>query len=172
MGLVLVGFGAFAVAEVETLSDYRLGSGDQIKITVFDEPELSMEVRLSDAGTISYPFLGELRVLGLTVGQIERRIFEGLKGDYLIKPEVTVSMLEYRRFYVNGEVQAPGGFPYVPGITLRGAVAMAGGFTERASRRKISVIREGSIPPGQPRAIDLEDDLRPGDVITIEQSFF
>lgn len=162
---------AMAAYGVETLSDYQLGSGDKIEIKVYDEPDLSFEVRLSDAGTISYPFLGEVRILGLTVGQLEQRIREGLRGDYLVDPEVTVSILEYRPFYINGEVKEPGGFPYVPGITLRKAVAIAGGFTERASRSKIYVIRDGSINE-EGRQIGLDERVMPGDIITVEQSFF
>ena len=166
--LVALLFGPFVDA-VETLSDYKLGAGDQIRITVYDEPDLSIEVRLSDAGTISYPFLGEIRVAGRTVGELEQRLRDGLKGDYLVEPDISVSILEYRQFYIHGEVESPGGFAYVPGITLRKAIAVAGGFTERASRRKINVIRE---PNSNPRVISLDEEVRPGDIITIEQSFF
>lgn len=157
---------------VETLSDYRLGSGDKIKITVYDEPDLSMEVRLSDAGTISYPFLGEIPVLGKTVGQLEKSIHDGLKGDYLVKPEVTVAIEEYRQFYIHGEVENPGGFAFVPGITLRKAIALAGGFTERASRRKIYVIHDNASKNGEGDPIGLDEQIRPGDIITVDQSFF
>ncbi len=156
----------------ESISDYRLGSGDAIKISVYEEPELGMEVRLSDAGTVSYPFLGEISVAGLTAGQLEERIIKGLKGDYLVDPKVTVSVAEYRQFYINGEVTRPGGFPFLPGLTLRKAIALAGGFTERASRNKIFVIRDDSRGSEKGRLIGLEEELAPGDIITIEQSFF
>lgn len=158
----------------QTISDYRLGSGDVIKITVFEEPDLGMEdVRLSDAGTISYPFLGEVQVAGLTAGQLEARITEGLKGDYLVNPNVTVLVTEYRQFYIHGEVEEPGGFAFLPGLTMRKAVALAGGFTERASRSKMYVIREGrQYGDERGEQIALDDQVRPGDIITIEQSFF
>jgi protein involved in polysaccharide export with SLBB domain len=155
----------------DSLSDYRLGSGDRIRIQVFDEADLSMEVRLSDAGTISYPFLGEVRVAGNTVSQLETQIVGGLIGDYLIDPKVNISVVEYRPFYVNGEVQAPGGFPYQPGLTLRKAIALAGGFTERASKSKINVLSEGSVN-GKQRQISVDEYLSPGDIVTVEQSFF
>lgn len=154
----------------ESISDYRLGSGDAIKISVYEEPELGLEVRLSDAGTVSYPFLGEIEVAGLTVGKLETTITEGLKGDYLVDPNVTVSVVEYRQFYINGEVSRPGGFPFLPGLTLRKAIALAGGFTERASRSKMFVIRDKSS--GKGRLIGLDEELAPGDIITVEQSFF
>lgn len=169
-GLCLYGLGAYGV---ETLSDYRLESGDKIKVTVYDEPELSIdEIRLSDAGTISYPFLGELRVAGLTVGELERQIREGLRGDYLVDPEVAVSIIEYRPFFIHGEVESPGGFPYIPGITLRKAIALAGGFTERASRSKIFVIRDGALSKEEGQRITLDEEVKPGDIVTVEQSFF
>lgn len=157
----------------EVLSDYRLGSGDVIKIAVYEEPDLGLEVKLSDAGTVSYPFLGELEVAGLTVGQLETRITTGLRGDYLIEPNVTVSVAEYRPFYIHGEVENPGGFAFLPGLTLRKAIALAGGFTERASRNKMYVIRDGvDMVNKKGRQIGLAERLMPGDIVTIEQSFF
>ena len=155
----------------QSLSDYQLGSGDQIQVQVFGEEDLSMEVRLSDAGTISYPFLGEIRVAGNTVSQLEAQIVKGLKGDYLVDPSVNVSVVEYRPFYINGEVKTPGGYPYQPGLTLRKAVALAGGFTERASKTKISLLSERALD-GKQRKVGIDEVLNPGDIITVEQSFF
>jgi polysaccharide export outer membrane protein len=164
-------FNVHVSVTAETLSDYKLGSGDRIQIQVFDEPDLSMEVRLSDAGTISYPFLGEVRVAGNTVSQLEAQIVSGLIGDYLIDPKVNVAVVEYRPFYVNGEVDSPGGFPYQPGLTLRKAIALAGGLTERASKSKINVLSEGAVN-GKQRQISLDEFLSPGDIVTVDQSFF
>jgi protein involved in polysaccharide export with SLBB domain len=161
----------FCSSSAETLSDYQLGSGDRIQIQVFDEADLSMEVRLSDAGTISYPFLGEVSVSGNTVSQLEAQIVGGLKGDYLVDPKVNVAVVEYRPFYINGEVEEPGGYPYQPGLTLRKAIALAGGFTERASKSKINVLSEGAAD-GRQRQIAMDVTLKPGDIVTVEQSFF
>ncbi|MBR9884892.1 MAG: polysaccharide export protein [Oceanospirillales bacterium] len=153
-------------------SQYRLGSGDVISINVFGEEDLSFEqLRMTDAGTFSYPFLGEVRALGLTAAELEQRIIKGLKGDYLIDPKVSVSILEYRDFFVNGEVKEPGGYPFKPGLTLRKAIALAGGFTERASKSKMSIIRENGNDKRTFNA-DLDTRIAPGDIITIEQSFF
>lgn len=156
----------------DALSGYRLGSGDVLRLQVFDEPDLSMEIRLSDAGTISYPFLGEIRVAGLTMSQLESEVVSGLKGDYLVDPKVNVSVLEYRPFYINGEVEDPGGYPFQPGLTLRKAVALAGGFTERASKSKIFAIAEGMAQVANPKQVGMDDVIQPGDIITVEQSFF
>jgi polysaccharide biosynthesis/export protein VpsN len=165
---------AFSMAALaDSFSEYRLGSGDSIKISVYEEPELGLEVRLSDAATVSYPFLGEIQVSGLTVGQLEEKITLGLKGDYLVNPNVSVSVADYRQFYIHGEVDEAGGFPFVPGLTLRKAIALAGGFTERASKSKMYVIREDvEYTSERGSLIGLDEEILPGDIITIEQSFF
>lgn len=154
-----------------TASNYRLDSGDHVRIQVYGEPELNVESRLSDAGTVIYPFLGELRLAGRTIGEVERLITDGLKGDYLVDPRVTVMIVEYRQFYVRGEVKNPGGFPYQPGLTVQKAIILAGGFTERASRSKIFVTSETS---GNDPLVKAKYDtpISPGDVIVVEESFF
>lgn len=168
-GLLLVT--PLSIAAQEGLSDYRLGSGDLLSIQVFGEEDLSLEVRLSDAGSISYPFLGELKVAGKSITQLGEMIRARLAGDYLVNPNVNVSVLEYREFFINGEVKKPGGYPYQPGLTLQKAVALAGGFTERASRSKIYLVPDGK----ENRSADpvgLNSKVSPGDIITIEESFF
>lgn len=154
------------------LSSYKLGVGDVISVQVVGEDDLKREkVRLSDAGTLSFPYLGEIRVRGMTVGALEEFITNGLKGRYLVNPQVTVTIHEYRNFFVNGQVDKPGGYPYVPGITVRKAISMAGGFKERASKEKINVIREEDVK-GDPKRVLLEALVKPGDIITVEESFF
>jgi polysaccharide biosynthesis/export protein VpsN len=150
---------------------YRLGPGDQIIITVFGEDDLSMNFRLNDTGKLNYPFLGELTVKGLTVAELEQLITLGLKGPYLVNPDVTVSIGEYRPIFVHGEVKKPGSFTFQPGMTLEQAIAMAGGFTDRANRKKIDRIR-GDDPGASPGRIELSTPVFPGDVITVNQSFF
>jgi len=159
-------------AKAQELSNYRLGAGDTISIRVLGEDDLKRErVRLSDAGTISFPVLGEIRVKGLTVGGLEEFITKGLKGRYLLNPQVTVSIDEYRNFFVNGMVEKPGGYPFSPGLTVRKAISLAGGFKERASRDKINIIRDDD-PKQTPRKVDLNTAVLPGDILTIEESFF
>lgn len=153
------------------ISDYRLGSGDKLNITVFNEKELSMEIRLSDAGSFLYPFLGEVIAKNKTLTELQGILTNRLKDGYLVDPKVYVSILEYRPFFVNGEVTKPGGYPYQPGLTVRKAISLAGGLTPRASLTKIYVIHEDD-PLGIPRLTALNATLQPGDTITIEQSFF
>lgn len=153
------------------VSDYRLGAGDKLNITVFNEKELSMEIRLSDAGSFLYPFLGEVVIKNKTIGDLQALLTMRLKEGYLVDPKVYVSIIEYRPFFVNGEVTKPGGYPYQPGLNIRKAISLAGGLTARASVTKIYVIHEDD-PTGVPRLTTLNAILRPGDTITIDQSFF
>jgi polysaccharide export outer membrane protein len=154
------------------LSTYKLAAGDVITIRVFGEDDLSREkVRLTDAGTIPYPVLGEVKALGLTIGAIETSITAGLSGRYLVNPRVSVTIEEYRPFYINGMVEKPGGYPFQPGLTVLKASSLAGGFKERASFSKISIIREND-PKAGPKKADINTAVNPGDTIFIEESFF
>ncbi|WP_295456483.1 polysaccharide biosynthesis/export family protein [uncultured Thiodictyon sp.] len=153
-------------------SGYKLGSGDVISIKVFGESDLSFDaVRITDAGTLPYPFLGEVRAGGRTPQELSQVITRGLADGYLVNPRVTINVTTYREFYVNGEVKSPGGYPYQSGLTVRKAIALAGGKTERASESKISVIREGDTG-GEPVRVTLDSLVYPGDIVTIEESFF
>jgi polysaccharide export outer membrane protein len=157
---------------VPELSSYKLGSGDLISIRVLGEEDLRREkVRLSDAGTLSFPVLGEIKVRGMTAGALEEYITKSLKGRYLLNPQVTVTIDEYRSFYVNGMVEKPGGYAFSPGMNVRKAITLAGGFKERASRDKINIIRDDD-PKQTPRRVDMNAPVLPGDILTIEESFF
>ena len=153
-----------------SISEYSLGPSDLIKIHVFGEKELSLEVRLTDAGTFTYPFLGEVDARGLTISQLRSRLAQGLIGDYLISPKITVTIAEYRNFYINGEVKKPGGYPFLPGLTVRKAIALAGGFTERAAKKNIRVIHDDNS--FSEKKIDLAAEVLPGDIVTVDDSFF
>lgn len=169
--LVLASPGSLA-QEGGAISNYRLGSGDVITIQVLGEDDLKRErIRLSDAATISYPILGEIRLFGKTVGELETLIRNGLKDRYLLNPQVTVTIVEYRNFFINGQVEKPGGYPYMPGLTVRKAVSIAGGFKERAAKDKIFVIREDDRSQSAQR-VDQNATVNPGDIITVEESFF
>lgn len=127
------------VAVDRLLSTYRLGSGDVVSIRVLGEDDLKREkIRLSDAGTISFPIIGEIRVLGKRVAELENLIADGLRGKYLLNPVVSVTIEEYRPIFVNGQVEKSGAYPFQPGLTIRKAVSLAGGFKERASKEKYS----------------------------------
>lgn len=168
---VLIFLTLACLTEVSAKSYYRLDTGDLLRIQIYDEEDMYLETRVSDRGTVSYPFLGEIKVSGMPPEELEKLITERLTGDYFIDPKVSVDILEYRQFYVNGEVESPGGFPFQPGLTIRKAISVAGGFKERASREKIYVIHENE-PDSDPQKIDLEAEVLPGDIITVRESFF
>ncbi|MDD4927919.1 MAG: polysaccharide export protein [Gallionella sp.] len=150
---------------------YRLGAGDVINISVYGEEDLSRQkYRLPDSGVIMFPF-GEVSALGLSVAELETRIVDGLRKGYLVNPRVSVSMDEYRPFFINGLVEHPGAYPYKSGLTVRMAVSIAGGFKERASQSNIFVQRESDTQHAQAK-IDLDGAVFPGDTVTVEESFF
>ena len=160
-----------ASANAQDLQHYKLGADDVISVSVFDEPDLSLrEARVSSTGTIAMPLIGQVNVRGMSIAQAEQTIHDLYLGDYLKKPDITITIVEYRQFYVNGEVSKPGGYSYREGMTVQRAITLAGGFTERASRSKILLIRENSN--GMPITVDLSTPVQPGDVITVEESFF
>jgi protein involved in polysaccharide export with SLBB domain len=153
-------------------TQYKLAAGDVLRITVFGEPELSPKrIRLNDAGTFSYPFLGEISAKGLTPNQVEKIIVDGLKQGYLVDPKVSLSQIEYRAFYINGEVQKPGSYPFVPGLTLDKAIALGGGLTERASIKRVTIVR-GDGSQTLTDNITRSTVISPGDTISIAQGFF
>jgi polysaccharide biosynthesis/export protein VpsN len=151
-------------------SGYVFGIGDKVHITVFGEQEFSVSEWISDRGTIAYPLLGALQVQGLTPSDLERLITSRLKGPYLIDPKVTVSVDEYRPFFVMGQVNRPGSYAFTPGTTVRKAISFAGGFTERASRGKIFLLSEQA--PQEERKVDENDAIGPGDTVVVKGSFF
>ncbi|MFL9815197.1 polysaccharide export protein [Stutzerimonas sp. VN223-3] len=153
-------------------AQYQLGSGDVISVSVHGEPDLSFEeIRLTDAGTFTFPFIGEVDADGKTSGEVRNLLVEKLKDGYLIDPRVSVSVVSYREFYIAGEVKLPGGYPYQPGLTLDRAIALAGGLTERASTKRMTIVR-GSEGSRAEEEATMNTRVRPGDTINIDEGFF
>ena len=150
---------------------YRLGPGDSLHITVFGENDLSRDVKLGADGRINYAFIGQIELAGQTIAEVEKTITARLLGDYLINPRVSVTMADYRPFFIKGEVNSPGSFAFQPGLTVSKAISLAGGLTERASDRKIYLIRDGQGEASRAK-VGLDELISPGDTIDIEQSFF
>ena len=115
--------------------------------------------------------MGEVRARGKTAAELERDLVAALTGDFLVDPRVSISVLEYREFYISGEVNSPGGYKYQPGLNLRRAIALAGGLTERASTNRITVVRDQDSGR-KPERISLDAPVLPGDTINIDQGFF
>ena len=151
--------------------EYKLGSGDLIKITVFNQVELSGEYTISGSGQVALPLIGDVNAKDLTVKQVELAIANKLKPDYLLNPKVNVQVLNYRPFYILGEVKDPQSYPYVDGMTYLNAAAIAGGFTYRAKEDHVMVIRSKD-PQKREIRLNMDDKVMPGDVIRVEERFF
>jgi len=165
-----LGFAASA-AVAQGASEYQLGPGDLIQIHVYGEDDLSVQLRVEKDGSFSYPFLGEVAAQGKTVNELEEHIREALAGDYIVDPDVRVFVQEYRPFFVRGEVNNPGGYPYVPGLNVQKAGSLAGGFTGLASQGNIYVVRD-ETSNRQRREADLDTEVGPGDIVIVEEGFF
>ena len=164
---------AAASAQATTPSEYVLASGDRVRVTVYGEDRLSGEFAVTTTGQISFPLIGNLTVAGLTLADTQKLIHDHLADGYLKDPRVTAEFTTYRPYYVLGEIARPGQFPYVDGLTLRQAIAAAGGFTYRAKRGQIYVMAPGAA---QEVAIDLTKEpnrlVKPGETIRIGERFF
>jgi len=149
---------------------YRLGVGDKIKITVFGEDNLSGIVDVNASGNVPLPLAGEVPARGMTIAEFRSAVSRRLADGYLQNPKVTVEVLNYRPIYVHGEVKSAGEFQYKPGLMLRDAVAMAGGFTYRANETYALVVRDGEQPASLPLSASVA--VLPGDNIRITERFF
>jgi protein involved in polysaccharide export with SLBB domain len=154
-----------------TAPEYTLGSGDQVRVTVFNEPQFSGEYTVDGSGHVAMPMIGGVSVDGLTVPAAENAIAEELSEKALVSPDVSVEVVNYRPFYILGEVRAPGQYPYVDDMTVLTAIAIAGGLTYRAETDRFSIIREKG---GQAVewAAERNSIVRPGDVITVFERYF
>lgn len=159
------------VDEADTVARYQLGSGDQIRVTVYGEEDLSGEFELDGTGIISMPLIGAVRVGNRDVDGAEALIAEKLADGYLINPRVSIEVMNYRPFYILGEVKKPGSYPFVNGMTTLNAIALASGFTYRAAKKKITITRKVNGVETDVEATDTTLIL-PGDIITVPERFF
>ena len=156
-------------AEIDT---YKLGPGDTVRILTFGEQDLSGEFRVNDSGRIAVPLLDSVPASGKTADELASQITSALKSKDLYKnPKVTVEVTAYRPFFVLGEVNKPGQYPYQPGMTVVTAAAVAGGFTYRAVTGQFSIVRttDGKAMEGK---AERQTFLQPGDVMTVFERFF
>lgn len=150
---------------------YSTGSGDRIKVNVFGHADLSGQFLIDGAGSIAMPLIGDVEVGGLSVRGIERAIIAKLKPDYLKNPRVSVEVMNYRPFYILGEVKRPGSYPYVSGMTVINAVALGGGYTYRARENRIYITR-AKDPKREKKPARHDTAVLPGDVVEVPERFF
>lgn len=156
----------------ESAGPYRLGSGDRLRLTVFGQPDMTGEYAVDGDGKISVPLAGQIEAKDLTASELEGRIRDKLtRSDVLVNPSVSVQVLTARPFYILGEVRQPGQFPYVDGMTVVTAAAIAGGFTYRADEDDFTVTRrEGDQVTEE--EVSRNAPVKPGDVITVHERMF
>ncbi|MBZ0164237.1 MAG: polysaccharide export protein [Notoacmeibacter sp.] len=150
---------------------YRLGAGDRVRVTVFEQDGLTNTYAVDQSGYIAFPLVGAVAARGLTVQQLEGAIAQQLRGGFIRNPDVSVEVDRYRPVFVMGEVGSAGQYAYVPGLTVQKAVAMAGGFTARANQRNVDITRSinGKVMTGR---VVLSDPLLPGDTVYIRERLF
>ena len=149
-------------------AEYRLGPGDKVNMKVFGDEALSGAYQMDGRGMFSVPLIGNVEANGLSKGELENTLRTKLRR-YLNDPRVAVEIESYRPFYIIGEVQKPGSYPYVNGMTVINAVAIAGGFTYRAKEDAFAIRRGGDRTSVEGRQMT---QVQPGDVIVVRERFF
>jgi len=174
-GLMLSGCSGYrpAPAAFHEMLDqpYRLGAGDRIRVTVFEQEGLTNTYSVDQSGYFAFPLVGAVPARGHTVQQIEGALAAKLREGYLRDPDVSVEIDRYRPIFVMGEVGAAGQYSYVPGLTVQKAVAIAGGFSARANQGSVDITRDinGKVMTGRVRT---SDPLLPGDTIYVRERLF
>jgi polysaccharide biosynthesis/export protein len=151
--------------------NYHLDTGDQIRVNVFELDAVSQVYAVDASGSISIPLGGTIRARGRTAQEVERAIAASLRDRYVKDPKVAVQVVAYRPFFILGEVRAAGAFPYVNGLTAEAAVAMAGGFTDRAERSEVRISRPGGDGVDV-YFVPLGFLIRPGDTLYVPERWF
>lgn len=169
-GVVIADPGPGATFE-DVRAEYQLGSGDRLRVNVFGEDSLSGEYLVNGAGRVALPLIGEVPAAGLTVGLFSDAVAARLRDGYINEPRVSAEVLNYRPFYILGEVGTPGTYPYTSALTVLNAVATAGGFSYRADQRRVFIRRAGeSLEREIPLAATTM--VLPGDTVRIGERFF
>lgn len=152
-------------------ADYRLGAADELQIDVFNEPDLSGKYTLDGTGKFSMHLIGVVDAAGQTASELEQALMSRLRPDFLVNPRVSVRVLKYRPFYIIGEVGSPQAYPYVDGMTYLNAIAIAGGYTYRAKKDVVFVIRAGGEDEEELR-LEVSERVQPGDIIRVAERLF
>lgn len=148
--------------------EYVLGVGDKIRLTVFGETDLSGDYEIGSTGLVALPLIGDIRAAGQPLRVFEQSVRAKLSQGYLRDPRVSAQVVNYRPFFILGEVAKPGSYPYVNGMTVLNAVALAGGYTYRADKSGVTVTRGGD----RENKVDETASVRPGDIIRVPERFF
>lgn len=148
-----------------------LDAGDQLQITVLEQPDLTGAYTVDETGVITMPLIGSVAARGRTSQGLSSAIEVALQQGFLRSPDVTVQVSQYRPIFVLGEVGNPGQYAYLAGLTAQQAVALAGGFTARANQNVVDVVRRSGTDSYELR-LELSDQVLPGDTLTVRQRLF
>lgn len=151
--------------------EYRTGSGDRLRITVFGHEDLSGEFQVDGSGYISVPLIGNVEAGAKSAHELETAIANKLSPDFLKNPRVSVEIMTYRPFYILGEVNNPGSYAYVNGMTVINAIAVSGGYTYRGRENKVLITRAND-PARKKQPANHDTIVFPGDVIEVPERFF
>jgi len=180
LGLILLTAGSLVAQEnpeetapIPDANDtaYILDAGDRVKISVFNQDDLSGEYTLDGQGRFSMPLIGMVEAAGRTPAELEELLVSKFKPDYLVNPRIFIQVMNYRPYYLMGEVNSTGAFQYVSGITYLTAIAIAGGFTYRAKQNYVYVIRADD-PSKEEVKLDINEKVQPGDIIRVAERLF
>jgi polysaccharide export outer membrane protein len=149
----------------------RLQAGEKIRVTVYGETSLSGDYQIDPSGMLSLPLAGTVKAAGLMQSELERELARKLRSEYLRNPKVTVSVVEFRPFYIMGEIQKPGVYAYTSGLNILSAIAIAGGTTYRGSRSTVEIQHPGESEMRE-YALAASVPVLPGDIVRIPQRYF
>ena len=152
-------------------SSYHLDAGDKLRVVVFGQEGLTNTYAIDAAGSITMPLIGAVPARGRTPSGLAAEITAKLRNGYIRDPSVAVEIESYRPFFILGEVQAPGQYPYVPHMTVESAVAIAGGFTPRAKRNMVTVTHTDAGGSGR-YVVPMGTSLSPGDTVYVGERWF
>lgn len=160
-----------SAAGANSFADYRLGIADKVRIIVYNEENLSGEFSVKANGTLSLPMIGSVNAVDRTVEAVQSEVQARLADGFLVNPSVTMEVVGFRPFYILGEVNKPGEYPYSVNLTVLKAVATAQGFTYRAQKKRIFIKRQGE---DQERELTLSANttVNPGDTIRVAERSF
>lgn len=150
---------------------YRIGPGDELNIIVFGHPDLSGNFVIDPQGDLTMPLIGRMPVRGQTVDEITTQVTQSYSNSFLVDPRVSVELLNSRPFYILGQVNEPGEYPYVRGVTVRQAVAIAGGYTRRADTSEFVIFRQTDTGSQEMQA-SADTVVLPGDTVEVLRRLF
>jgi polysaccharide export outer membrane protein len=164
---------AYAAAPMPVRYDaaYRLDAGDRLRVVVYGQEGLTNTYAIDAGGSITMPLIGSVPARGRTPAGLAAEITAKLRNGYIREPSVAVEIEAYRPFFILGEVAAPGQYPYVPNMSVESAVAIAGGFSPRARRDRVTLTHSDSS--GSMRiVVPLGTALSPGDTVLVGERWF